>query len=258
MNIDKIKAVIAKKPRHIIIPAAVLAAIVLLAVAHVAITHRSQNHAAVAAVAQVKPRTAPAPSAKPDVAQIEPAPAASPAKPSPASPASGASVAAAAPVAIAPPAGVTAGLVSEQIQSRDQFGQWLTLSHRVLKLATLNLATPAAATGFTGTRRIVYACWIETAKPTSTVTLHAVGASADVAATIDGTWSLDAEHSNAWVSAPTVTQQVIALAAGWHRVSIEVTTSAASPTDVELQLGSGDTDPLVPVPYSLPAAGAKP
>lgn len=269
MTTDELKTKIAKtlhdKPKHLVIPAVALGVIVALAIAHVVITNhgRTQKHAPTAVAAQVSHWTPTPQGRTAHPAQIEPAPAAHPAQGVPASPASGPSVAAAAPAAaaptpVAPPAGVIAGLIDEQVESRDQFDQWLKLSQRTLKLATLNLATPPAPAGFTGTRRIVYDAWIKTAAATSTVTLHAVGASAEVAATIDGTWSLSASHSNAWVSAPTVTQSVIALAPGWHRIALTVTTASAEPTAIELQLGAGDVDPIVPTPYAVPIAGAKP
>lgn len=158
------------------------------------------------------------------------------------------------PPVLNPPAGVQAGMVAESVQARDQFDQWVTLDHRVISAPTLTLTTAPAPAGASGTRRAVWDAWIETTQPVHTVTLRVAGGSARVVATADA-WSASLTHSNAWTSAPSQAQKVITLAPGWHHVTVSADQEAdAAPVSVELELGSADVNPVIPVPWAAPAA----
>lgn len=163
------------------------------------------------------------------------------------------------PLAVAtPPPGIRAGMVAETVQAQDQFGQWITLDQRAASTANLSLTTPPTPAGASGTHRTVWDAWIKTARPVQTVTLHVAGGAVRVTASVDA-WAVEVSHSDAWTTAPSQSQKVITLAAGWHRVIITADQLAdAHPARVELQLGSANVDPVIPVPWALPhlSAGA--
>lgn len=160
------------------------------------------------------------------------------------------------PPTLTPPPGVRPELVTESVQARDQFDQWVTLDHRVVPAPTLALTTSPSPAGATGTRRTVWRGWIKLARPAATVALHVAGGSVRVSAKIDS-WAVALNHSDAWTTAPSEAQQVITLAKGWHLVTIEADQFAGTqPANVELQIGSANVDPVIPVPWAAPASAA--
>lgn len=198
--------------------------------------------------------------ARESVGAVPPLPAAS-TKPAPATTTAStvASVStAAAPVPVAPvqpPEGVRAGLLHVVTEGRDQFGAWLTLTDRTIKSPTLTLAIPAMPSGAAGARRLLVSAWVHVTKPVQTVTLREVGAASVSLAVAGQDVSIRGTYGEA-----TSRQVVVNLVSGWYLVKATGTEGElAGASRVEVQLGSTNLNPVIPVPYWTPArATAKP
>lgn len=156
-----------------------------------------------------------------------------------------------------PPLNVVVGYAERRVTGQDQYGQWQTLSAATVPLDTLDVTVDALPKGTAGKRRTEYTAWIRTDQPTSQVLLHAVGYTAQVAVQIDDWRSPVLRHDNSWTAAPSTGRYVVTLPAGWHRVVLSVTRQRGftdGPVSVRLQLGAADLDPIVPMPYAVPAS----
>lgn len=252
VDIEKIRELLSRYPAHYTVPALLLVVVIL--VATVAAVFRAGPHPADVPRKPVQAQTS-APALTDSAAAVPlsvaagrvPAASSTVARPVPA------------PVAEQPPAGVAAGWIARTTHSPDQFGKMVQTGDTVVRYVDSSGVVTAGLTSGQPARVVRYDGWINTSAETSAASLQVAGGDAEVAAKIDG-WRL-AEIRHSHYSGPDDTQSTLSLAAGWHRLEIELhqkpNVFGGRADDVSTRIAIGTADAFaVPTVYSVPPASS--
>lgn len=223
-------------PQRVLIPTGIVSAVLLLATARAAFS--PSTIPASQPAAEGKPAaTAPAPTATTHgaaeaVAAAPPAASASMAQP-------------AAPVAIAPPVGLVAGRVLAEQVGIDQFKRDVVLGTTLDRVDKLQFAVPlGAVAGAVASYK--WSAWLNLSSPTVVARLLRGRAGFDGTVTID---SINVMHVDPY--APTSTDAVVTLPAGWHHVEIDVMPQGSGGAEIELDLGASVEALTSPAPWAV-------
>lgn len=159
-----------------------------------------------------------------------------------------------------PPTGVAQGWIARQTYGIDQYQEWIATSPATaVHTATADFSA-AALNGTDPPRRTTYTGWIDLTHPASVAALDAAGGEGAVSASIDQ-WPMGSTVARDRYSAPTTQRATLALAAGWHRLTVTIEQQpdhwTGSTGDLHVRAQVGDADALeTPAVYALPPASS--